>query len=405
METRSNSSLFPTYARAPLRFERGIGSYLFTPEGDAYLDFGSGVAVNTLGHAHPRLVQVLQRQAERLWHVSNLYVIPEQEILGCQLQELSFAGRAFFCNSGTEAVELAIKSARRYHFNLGAPERNRIVTLEGAFHGRTLASLAATGQEKYLEGFEPRAGGFDQVPFGDLTALETAISDRTAAVLLEPVQGESGIRPAPDGYLQAVRAICDHNGILLLLDEVQTGIGRTGRLFAYEHADIEPDVVALAKGLGGGFPIGACLAKEAVAEAMQPGTHGSTFGGNPLAMAVASEVLDIVSAPPFLERVRAASANLRGQLGRLVQQHPDVFDLVRGSGLLLGLRCVPPVRQVVSMLHAQKLLCVPAGNNVLRLLPPLTVSDAEIDEAVNRLARAAEILAASPAGVLEQPVA
>lgn len=394
MESRPSSFLFPTYVRAPLRFERGIGCSLFTPDGDRYLDFGSGVAVNALGHAHPRLVEVLKRQADKLWHVSNLYVVPGQETLARRLCELSFADRAFFCNSGTEAVELAIKAARRYHFSRGEPQRRRIVTLQGAFHGRTLGALAATGQEKYLEGFEPRASGFDPVPAGDLAALEAAVATHTAAILLEPVQGESGIRVLPDGYLQAVRALCDRHGILLLLDEVQTGIGRTGRLFAYQHAGIEPDVIALAKGLGGGFPIGACLATEAVAEAMQPGTHGSTFGGNPLAMAVAGEVLDIVSAPHFLERVRAAAARLRTHLDALVLRHPGVFDEVRGTGLLLGLHCVPPVRQIVETLHAHKLLCVPAGHNVLRLLPPLIVDDAGIDEAARRLSRAAERFAA-----------
>jgi acetylornithine/N-succinyldiaminopimelate aminotransferase len=392
MTSQAASHLFPSYSRAPLRFERGHGCTLFTPDGDVYLDFGSGVAVNALGHSHPRLVQALQLQAEKLWHVSNLYTIPAQELLADQLCELSFADRVFFCNSGTEAIELSIKAARRYHHCSGAPQRNRIITLEGAFHGRTLGSLAATGQEKYLEGFEPRADGFDQVPFGDLLAIEEAITQETAGILVEPIQGESGIRPLPPGYLHALRSLCDFYGILLLLDEVQTGIGRTGSVFAYAAEDVAPDILAAAKGLGGGFPIGACLATEAVGSVMQPGTHGSTFGGNPLAMAVASEVLDIISAPAFLERVRDASLRLMLRVDELVSKYPTVFSEVRGAGLLVGLQCVPPVREVLAMLHDHKLLCVPAGNNVLRLLPPLTVTDAEIDEAVLRLDRVAERL-------------
>lgn len=398
MESQPGSYLFPTYARSPLRFERGIGCSLFTPDGDVYLDFGSGVAVNALGHAHPRIVETLQRQAGLVWHVSNLYTIPEQEALARRLCEISFAERVFFCNSGTEAIELLIKAARRYHYVNGAPERNRIITLEGAFHGRTLGSLAATGQEKYLEGFEPRVAGFDQIPSGNLVALEAAITGRTAGILLEPVQGESGIRPMPDGYLKAVRALCDQHGILLLLDEVQTGIGRTGRFFAYEHAGVTPDILAAAKGLGAGFPIGACLATESVARTMQPGTHGSTFGGNPLASAVADETVRIISEPAFLERVIVASVRLHRGLAELVQHHPKVFDQVRGTGLLLGLHCIPPVQQVVTALHDQKLLTIPAGNNVLRLVPPLTVSDAEIDEAVKRLTHIAMVPGgASPA--------
>ncbi|EIM93111.1 acetylornithine transaminase protein [Paraburkholderia hospita] len=394
MRSSASSFLFPVYSRAPLCFERGIGCSLFTPDGDLYLDFSSGVAVNALGHAHPRLVDALQRQAEKLWHVSNLYIVPEQELLARRLCELSFADRVFFCNSGTEAVELSIKAARRYHYYNGDESRNRIITLEGAFHGRTLGALAATGQEEYLEGFEPRIGGFDQVPFGDLHALESVISERTAGVLIEPVQGEGGVRTMPAGYLRSVRKLCDRYGILLLLDEVQTGIGRTGRFFGYEETGAIPDILAAAKGLGGGFPIGACLATEAVGVAMQSGTHGSTFGGNPLAMAVADEVVDIISAPGFLERVRAASSRLRIEVELLVSMYPRVFDRVSGTGLLIGLRCVPPVHRVIETLHEHKLLCVPAGNNVLRLLPPLTISDAEIDEAVLRLSRAARSLSA-----------
>jgi acetylornithine/N-succinyldiaminopimelate aminotransferase len=389
MTSQAASHLFPVYSRAPLRFERGSGSTLFTTDGEAYLDFGSGVAVNALGHVHPRLLKTLQTQAGKLWHVSNLYAIAEQELLAHQLCELTFADRVFFCNSGAEALEVSIKAARRYHYCSGAPQRNRIITFDGAFHGRTLGALSATGQEKYLEGFEPRVDGFDQVPFGDLRRLEEAITGQTAGILVEPIQGESGVRPLPPGYLRALRELCDSYGILLLLDEVQTGIGRSGRLFAYEKEDITPDILATAKGLGGGFPIGACLATEAIGSVMQPGTHGSTFGGNPLAMAVASEVLDIVSDPAFLERVREASFRLIQQANSLVSKYPTVFREVRGAGLLLGLQCIPPVTEVIARLREHRLLCVPAGNNVVRLLPPLTVSDSEIDDAISRLASAA----------------
>jgi acetylornithine/N-succinyldiaminopimelate aminotransferase len=312
--------------------------------------------------------------------------------LADRLSQISFADRVFFCNSGAEALELAIKAARRYHHCNGSPKRNRLITLEGAFHGRTLAALAATGQEKYLQGFEPRSDGFDQVPFGDLRALEEAITTHTAGILVEPIQGESGVRPLPPGHLRALRELCDRHGILLLLDEVQTGIARTGRFFAYEEAGITPDILATAKGLGGGFPIGACLATNAVASAMQPGSHGSTFGGNPLAMAVSNEVVDIVSEPDFLERVRQASNRLIAQANNLASSYPAVFGDVRGVGLLVGIQCVLQTAEVMAELHSQKLLCVPASNNVIRLLPALTVSDSEIDEAISRLARAAQQL-------------
>jgi acetylornithine/N-succinyldiaminopimelate aminotransferase len=392
MASQAQSHLFPVFTRFPLTFERGDGSWLFTDDGDAYLDFSSGIAVNALGHGHPRLLKALQDQAVKVWHVSNLYNVAGQERLADRLSQISFADRVFFCNSGAEALELAIKAARRYHHCNGSPKRNRLITLEGAFHGRTLAALAATGQEKYLQGFEPRSDGFDQVPFGDLHALEEAITTHTAGILVEPIQGESGVRPLPTGHLRALRELCDRHGILLLLDEVQTGIARTGRFFAYEEAGITPDILATAKGLGGGFPIGACLATNAVASAMQPGSHGSTFGGNPLAMAVSNEVVDIVSEPDFLERVRHASNRLIAQANNLASSYPAVFGEVRGVGLLVGIQCVLPTAEVMAELHSQKLLCVPAGNNVIRLLPALTVSDSEIDEAISRLARAAQQL-------------
>jgi acetylornithine/N-succinyldiaminopimelate aminotransferase len=393
MNNNQPSYLMPIYNRAPLVFERGVGSTLFTADGTGYLDFGSGIAVNALGHSHPRLVDALINQARKLWHTSNAYESPQQERLAQQLCELSFADRVFFCNSGTEAVELAIKAARRFHYAGGNPERNRIITVKGAFHGRTLGALTATGQEKYLEGFAPLPGGFDQVPFGDLAALEQAISERTAAVLVEPVQGESGVRPLPQGYLRAVRALCDEFGILLLLDEVQTGIGRTGRFFCYEHEGVEPDVLATAKGLGGGFPIGACLATEAVGTLMKQGSHGSTFGGNPLAMEVATEAVCIISSPAFLERVREASVRLFERACDLVASYPSVFSEVRGSGLLVGLQCLEPQSEVIALAHEERVLCLSAGNNVLRVAPPLNISDDDIDEGMERLARAVSKIA------------
>ncbi|EIM94064.1 acetylornithine and succinylornithine aminotransferase [Paraburkholderia hospita] len=319
--------------------------------------------------------------------MSNLYTVEGQEQVAKRLCELTFADRVFFCNSGTEAVELAIKAARRYHHSRGDISRNQIITLEGGFHGRTLGALAATGRDEYLKGFEPRNPGFLQVPFGDFEELESAVSEQTAGILLEPVQGEGGVRTIPCSYIRRVRELCDRHNVLMLLDEVQTGIGRTGRLFGYEESGVVPDIVAVAKGLGGGFPVGAVLATESVGIAMQPGSHGSTFGGNPLAMSVAKVVLDIVSAPAFLERVRMASIRLRKQAELLVSMYSLAFDGVTGAGLLVGLRCIPPVREVVNMLYEQKLLCVPAGNNVLRLVPPLTVSDDEIDDAMRKIAR------------------
>jgi acetylornithine/N-succinyldiaminopimelate aminotransferase len=378
----------PTYARQDVVFERGEGPWLISTAGERYLDFASGVAVNALGHAHPKLIAALTGQAEKLWHCSNLYRIAGQERLAERLCEATFAEKVFFSNSGAEACEGAIKLARRYHFVGGHPERTRIITFKGAFHGRTLATIAAAGNEKYLEGFGEPAPGFDIVPFGDLDAVEKAIGPNTAAIMVEPVQGEGGIRVGSIQFLKALRKLCDDNGLLLVLDEVQCGMGRTGKLFAHEWADITPDVMAVAKGIGGGFPVGCFMATSEAAKGMVAGTHGSTYGGNPLAMAVANAVLDAVLEPGFLERVNEAGLRLKQELARVKDENPDVVEEVRGSGLLAGIKVKPPMGEVVAACTAEKLLTVGAGENVVRLLPPLNVSDAEIAQAVERLSRA-----------------
>ncbi len=378
------SPLFDTFARAPLAFERGEGVWVYTTDGRRMLDFAGGVAVNALGHAHPKLVGALKAQAEKLWHVSNLYRIPEQERLAEALTEATFADKVFFCNSGAEAVECAIKTARRYQFVSGHPERYRIITFTGAFHGRTLATLAATGNPKYLEGFGPPADGFDQVPLGDLKAVKAAVSPETAAIMIEPIQGEGGVRLVSGQFLRELRALCDEHGLLLVFDEVQTGIGRTGRLFAYQWSGVEPDIMTAAKGIGGGFPFGACLATEEAAKGMTPGTHGSTFGGNPLAMAVGKAVLDVLLCDGFLEDVQRKSLYLKQRLASVVDSHPDVVAEVRGEGMLIGVRCLVPVGDVVAACRDQDMLCVAAGENVVRLLPPLNVTEAEIDEGMAR---------------------
>jgi acetylornithine/N-succinyldiaminopimelate aminotransferase len=385
-----SAAVMGTYGRQNVVFVRGEGCWLIAENGDSYLDFGSGVAVNALGHAHPALVAALKAQAEQLWHTSNLYRVAGQETVAEKLNRLTFAESIFFCNSGAEACEGAIKVARRYHYVSGHPERQRIITFRGAFHGRTLTALAAAGNEKYLEGFGPEAQGFDHVDAGDLTALEAKIGPETAAIMLEPIQGEGGVRMFSLEELRAIRELCDQHGILLVLDEVQTGIGRTGKLFAYEWADITPDVMAVAKGLGGGFPVGAVLATAEAAKGMTPGTHGSTFGGNPLAMAVASTVLDIVSDPDFLEAVRGKALRLKQGLFSLKDQHADIVEEVRGEGLLTGLKLknhVTPA-QVVKAAADEKLLIVGAGDNTVRLLPPLIASDKEIAEGVQLLSGA-----------------
>jgi len=387
------SHVLPTYPRVDLAFERGEGAWLIATNGERYLDFTSGVAVNALGHSHPQVVEAVSEQAKKLIHISNLFRIPEGERLAERLCDMSFADTVFFTNSGAEALECAIKTARKYQSASGAPERYRIVTFEGAFHGRTLATLAAGGQKKHLDGFGPVVDGFDQVPFGDLNAVKRAIGPATAAILIEPVQGEGGVRVVPLSFLRALRALCDERGLLLVLDEVQTGIGRTGDLFAYERTGIAPDIMALAKALGGGFPLGACLATTEAAKGMTAGTHGSTFGGNPLAMAAGNAVLDVVLAPGFLDRVRQNALLFKQRLAELKDRHAAVIAEVRGEGLLIGLRTTIPNGEVVDALRAEKLLTVAAGDNVVRLLPPLIVSDAEIADAVARIDRVCDKLA------------
>jgi acetylornithine/N-succinyldiaminopimelate aminotransferase len=383
----------PTYARANLVFERGEGSWLVSSTGDRYLDFASGVAVNALGHAHPRLVAALTEQAAKLWHSSNLYRVAGQERVAERLCALTFADQVFFCNSGAEACEGAIKLARRFHYASGRPERWRTITFKGAFHGRTLATIAAAGNAKHLEGFGVPADGFDQVAFGDLEATSAAIGPNTAAIMVEPVQGEGGINVAPHGWLKALRELCDRAGLLMVLDEVQSGMGRTGKLFAHEWSGITPDVMAIAKGLGGGFPIGAVLATKEAAKGMVAGTHGSTFGGNPLAAAVADAVLDVLLEPGFLDQVQAKALRFKQQLAAVQDAHPRLIEEVRGSGLLMGLKVRPPMNDVVGACADEKLLTVGAGDNVVRLLPPLNVTEEELGEAVGRLGRALARLA------------
>ena len=387
-------SLLPVYKRAPVTFERGEGAYLYDTDGRRYLDFGSGVAVTQLGHAHPHLVGVLKAQAERLWHCSNLYGIEPQQQLADRLVEHSFADTVFFCNSGAEALECAIKMARRFQHQRGQPERHKIITFDGAFHGRTMATISAGAQAKYLEGFEPALPGFEAVQAGDLAALTSAIDDRTAAILIEPVQGEGGIREIDDAFLLDLRRIADEKDLLLIFDEVQSGMGRTGKLFAYEWSGAKPDIMTLAKGLGGGFPIGACLATSRVASGMTAGTHGSTFGGNPLACAVGNGVLDILLEDGFFERVNEASELLRSELDRLAAAYPAHILEVRGKGLMLGLRFADHHvnAELVGKLIEQGLLTIPAGDNVVRLLPPLIIGRAEIEEAVATLEEHLETL-------------
>ena len=389
------SPVLPTYARAPLSFTEGAGPWLFDDSGARYLDLGAGIAVNALGHAHPRLVEALERQARKLWHTSNLYRVPNQEKLAQMLVDATFADTVFFGNSGAEAVECAIKMARKFHYENGAPERTRIVTFEGSFHGRTLATISAAGSEKLTKGFGPLLPGFDHVPFGDHEALKAAVGPETAAILIEPVQGEGGIRPLPRQCLQGLRALCDEHGILLILDEIQCGMGRTGKLFAHEWAGVTPDIMAVAKAIGGGFPLGACLATERAASGMTAGTHGSTYGGNPLACAVGIAVMEIVADPAFLDEVRRKAGLLRQKLEGLVAAHPKVLKGVRGEGLMLGLECVVPNGDFVQAGYGAQVLTVPAADNVVRLLPPLNLSDADLAEAVARLDAACTALEAA----------
>jgi acetylornithine/N-succinyldiaminopimelate aminotransferase len=382
------SHLLPVFARIDLAFERGEGCWLVATNGERYLDFGTGIAVNSLGHSHPHLVAKLTEQVGKLWHISNLYKMPDGERLAARLCEASFADTVFFTNSGAEANECAIKIARKYHAASDAPERYRMVTFEGAFHGRTLATLAATGQKKYLDGFGPVVDGFDQVPLGDVDAVKKAIGPQTGAILIEPIQAEGGIRNVSPQFLKIMRQLCDQHGLLLICDEVQTGIGRTGEIFAYQRSGIAPDIMTLAKGIGGGFPFGACLATTEAAKGMTVGTHGSTFAGNPLAMAAGNAVLDVVLAPGFLDKVRHTALLLKQRLAELKDRHAGVIEEVRGEGLLIGMRAAVPTAQLVDALRAEKMLTVAAGENVVRLLPPLIVSEAEIDQAVDMIDRA-----------------
>ena len=387
-------AVMPTYGRIDLAFERGEGAYLITADGRRFLDFATGIAVNTLGHCHPRLVSALTAQAEKLWHCSNLYEIPGQSRLAERLCTASFADKAFFCNSGAEAMEGAIKAARRYHHGRGAPERWRIVAFEGAFHGRTLATLAAGGNEKALEGFGPPMDGFVHVAFGDAGAARAATGPETAAILVEPVQGEGGIRvPAAPGFLAELRAVADEAGALLVFDEVQTGVGHTGKLFAYQWQGAAPDIMGLAKGLGGGFPIGAVLATDAACAAMTPGSHGSTFGGNPLAVAAANAALDVIEGEGFLDRVTETGDYLFERVRAVASRRPSVIGSVRGRGLMLGMVCKASNADLVAAMRERRVLLVPAGENVARMLPPLTIDRAHVDEACAALDEACAALA------------
>ncbi len=382
-------SVLPTYNRAPLSFVKGEGSWLIEADGRRFLDLGAGIAVNVLGHAHPALVGALTDQAQALWHTSNLYEIPQQQALADRLVEATFADTAFFTNSGTEACELAIKMVRKYWFEKGQPERVKIIAFEGSFHGRSAAGIAAAGSEKMTKGFGPLLPGFVQLPFGDHEVLAAEMDDTVAAVIVEPVQGEGGIRPLPDACLKGLRDACDEVGALMVLDEIQCGMGRTGRLFAHEWAGVTPDIMLVAKGIGGGFPLGALLATEDAASGMTAGTHGSTYGGNPLACAVGNAVMEIVATDEFLADVNRKAGTLRQSLEGLVAAHPDVFEAVRGSGLMLGLKCKAPNMDVINAAYGAEVLIVPAADNVVRLLPALNIPDEDIAEGVARLDKAA----------------
>jgi len=382
-------AVMPTYARADLTFVKGEGSWLVNEDGRRFLDLGGGIAVTCLGHSHPKLVEALQTQAGQLWHTSNLFNIPAQKALAEKLVEHTFADTVFFTNSGAEAMECAIKTARKYWSAKDQPERTKIIAFTNSFHGRTLATVSAAGAEKLTDGFGPLLPGFIHLPFGDHEALEAALDDTNAAVLVEPVQGEGGILPLPDACLKGLRDKCDETGALLILDEIQCGMGRTGKLFAHEWAGITPDIMAVAKGIGGGFPLGACLATEEAAQGMVAGSHGSTYGGNPLACAVGCTVMDIVSEPAFLDDVNRKAGLLRQRLEGLVAEHPDVFELVRGAGLMLGLKCKVPNGDVIAAARDQELIAIPGGDNVVRLLPALNIEDSEITEGVARLSKAA----------------
>lgn len=387
-------AILPTYGRAPMAFVKGEGSWLVDDQGRRFLDMGAGIAVNALGHAHPKLVEVLQHQATQLWHTSNLYQIPNQQELAEKLVDKTFADTVFFTNSGTESMECAVKMARKYHYEKGNPERVNIIAFNDSFHGRSLGMISAAGAEKLTKGFGPLLPGFVHLPVGDHDALEAAVDDKTAAILVEPVQGEGGIIPIPDQCLKGLRDLCDKHGILLIFDEIQCGMGRTGKLFAHEWAGIEPDIMAVAKGIGGGFPLGACLATEDAAGGMVAGTHGSTYGGNPMACAVGGAVMDIIADDAFLDGVNGTAGLFRQKLEGLVASHPDVFEEVRGLGLMIGIKCKVTNIDVVLAGYDAGVLVVPGGDNVVRLLPPLNMSDAEIGQAVDMLDTAATAIEA-----------
>ena len=384
------ASVLPTYARAPLKFVKGEGTWLIEEDGRRFLDLGAGIAVNALGHAHPKLVKALSEQAQNLWHVSNLYEIPNQQRLADQLVSLTFADTVFFTNSGTESCELAVKMARKYWYEKGQPERVEIITFQGSFHGRSSAGIAAAGSEKMTKGFGPLLPGFVHLKWSDHDAIEAAISDKTAAIIIEPIQGEGGIRPVPEQCLKGLRDLCDEHGLLLIFDEVQCGVGRTGKLFAHEWAGIDPDIMMVAKGIGGGFPLGAVLASENAAFGMTAGTHGSTYGGNPLGCAVGNKVLELVGETAFLGEVAEKAAYFKAGLEDLVAHHPNTFKSVRGKGLMMGLECAVPNMDVVNAGYDALILTVPAGDNVVRFVPALTITKEEIDEALARLSSAAQ---------------
>jgi acetylornithine/N-succinyldiaminopimelate aminotransferase len=391
------SAILPTYARYQLAFERGEGAWLISTTGDKYLDFGGGIAVSSLGYNHPHLVEALTLQAQKLWHTSNLFQIPLGETFATRLTSATFADFAFFTNSGAEALELTIKMARKWNYVNGAPDRFHMITFEGAFHGRTLATIAAGGNAKYLEGFGPKVEGFDQVPFGDLAAVKAAIGPQTGAILVEPIQGEGGIRVGSHEFIRGLRKLCDDNNLLLCFDEVQCGMGRIGKLYAYEHYGVAPDILATAKGIGGGFPLGAVLATAEAGKGMVVGTHGTTYGGNPLAMACGNAVLDILLAPGFLDEVARKGLVLRQALAGLAASHPDVVAEIRGEGLMQGVRLRVPAGDFAAAARAEKLIVIPAADNVVRILPPLIVNDEEIREGARRLAAACGHFEIAPA--------
>ena len=385
-------SILPSYSRANLRFVKGEGVWLFNENGEKYLDMGAGIAVNCLGHANPHLTKVLTDQASQLWHTSNLYHIPNQEKLAKNLVQSTFADTVFFTNSGTESMECAIKMARKFHHSNDDLERTEIITFENSFHGRSLAMISAAGSEKLTKGFEPILSGFIQIQYNNIEKLTEVVSTKTAAIVLEPIQGEGGIIPAQEHFLSQVKKLCVENGILLILDEIQCGVGRTGSLFAYEEYDVKPDIMAIAKGIGGGFPLGACLATERAAQGMTAGTHGSTYGGNPLACAVGNAVLGIINDQEFLDKVKDKSLLLKQKLAYLLDQHPDIFEEIRGKGLMMGLKCKILNTDLVNAGYQKGLITVPGGDNTIRLLPPLNITNKEIDVAVTMLDECAKLL-------------